>query len=183
MRDALIVYATTHGHTRRVAQRIAETLRDEGVRPQVHDVAQKPDLSPAEYDMVLVGASVHGGHHQREVVEWAKEHAVALNAMPSAFFSVCLTAAEDTGESRAATREYLDAFADDTGWTPRKAEAVAGALEYREYDFPTRLVMRLLMKHGGHPTDWSHDYVYTDWDAVERFARECAAMKPVVGTD
>ena len=74
------------------------------------------------------------------------------------------------------TRKYIDDFTDDTGWTPRATESIAGALQYREYDFATRLLMRLLMRRGGHPTDSSHDYVYTDWDAVDRFGRECAAM-------
>ena len=183
MRDALIIYATKHGHTRKVAGAIAETLRKEAMRVGVHDIADGEGPAPGEYDLVIVGASVHAGGHQREIVDWAKHHSIALNAMPSAFFSVCLTAAEESDESRAATRKYLDDFADDTGWTPRKATAIAGALEYREYDFVTRMLMRLLMQRGGHPTDWSRDYVYTDWDAVERFARECAAMEPVVGTD
>ena len=34
--------------------------------------------------------------------------------------------------------------------------------------------MRLLMGQGDHPTDTSRDYDYTDWDAVDRFAREFA---------
>ena len=64
---------------------------------------------------------------------------------PSAFFSVCLTAADDSEESRTATREYLDEFVERTGWTPHRSTTFAGALQYREYDFPTRLLMRLLM--------------------------------------
>ena len=36
--------------------------------------------------------------------------------------------------------------------------------------------MRLMMRRGGHPTDTSQDYDYTDWDAVERFGREFAAL-------
>jgi menaquinone-dependent protoporphyrinogen oxidase len=51
----------------------------------------------------------------------------------------------------------------------------AGALQYREYDFATRLVIPLVMRKGGHPTDTSRDHDFTDWDAVEAFAREFAA--------
>ena len=36
--------------------------------------------------------------------------------------------------------------------------------------------MRLLMKRGGHPTDVTRDFDYTDWEAVDRFARECGTM-------
>ena len=34
--------------------------------------------------------------------------------------------------------------------------------------------MRLLMRRQHHPTDTSHDYDYTDWGAVERWAHELA---------
>jgi menaquinone-dependent protoporphyrinogen oxidase len=176
MPDVLILYASTHGHTAKIASRIASRLPQEGFEVHMRNATSADDLRPSDYDAVIVGASIHGGHYQREVVDWVKHHAVTLSAMPSAFFSVCLTAAEGTEESRAVTREYVDRLIDDTGWTPKVAESFAGALQYREYDFATRLVMRLLMKRGDHPTDVTRDFDYTDWDAVDRFARECAAM-------
>ena len=70
---------------------------------------------------------------------------------------------------------YLDDFVEQTGWTPARATTFAGALQYREYDFATRLLMRLLMRRMHHPTDASRDYDYTDWDAVDRWAHEFAA--------
>ena len=60
--------------------------------------------------------------------------------------------------------------------SPREAITFAGALQYREYDFMTRLLMRMLMRRGDHPTDVTRDYDYTDWEAVEAFARRFAAM-------
>jgi menaquinone-dependent protoporphyrinogen oxidase len=124
---------------------------------------------------VLAGASIHAGHHQRELLDWAERHRTGLAQLPAAFFSVCLTAADDTDESREATRGYLDNFVERTGWTPSRSTTFAGALQYREYDFVTRLMMRLLMRHMQHRTDASRDYDYTDWDAVDRWAREFAA--------
>jgi len=176
MPDVLLVYATTHGHTAKIANRIADVLREGGLSVDMHDVrtAAKPDLRA--YDGVIVGASVHGGHHQREVVDWVRERARALNGLPSAFFSVCLTAADDSEESQRATREYIDVFLDDTGWIPRETVSFAGALQYREYDFVTRLVMRVLMRRGDYPTDVTEDFEYTDWEAVERFGRTYAAL-------
>jgi len=176
MPDVLLVYATTHGHTAKIANRIADVLREGGLSVDMHDVrtAAKPDLRA--YDGVIVGASVHGGQHQREVVDWVRERARALNGLPSAFFSVCLTAADDSEESQRATREYIDVLLDDTGWIPRETVSFAGALQYREYDFVTRLVMRVLMRRGDYPTDVTEDFEYTDWEAVERFGRTYAAL-------
>lgn len=173
MPNILIVYASTHGHTRRIAERIADTMRADGADVALAHADGAP--APTGYDAVVVGASIHAGHHQREVVTWASRHRTRLAVLPTAFFSVCLTAADDTDEARADTRRYLDEFAEATGWTPTRATTFAGALQYREYDFMTRLIMRLMMRKGHHPTETSRDYDYTDWDAVERFAHECAA--------
>jgi menaquinone-dependent protoporphyrinogen oxidase len=173
----LIVYASKHGHTGKIAARLADTLEQDGAPVTLHRLGEGAEApSPQDFDAVVVGASIHAGKHQGEVVEWAERHRAALATIPSAFFSVCLTAADDTEESRIATRGYLDDFVERSGWTPGRMTTFAGALQYREYDFATRLLMRLLMKRGGHPTDASHDYDYTDWDAVEDFARECAAL-------
>lgn len=173
----LVLYARTHGHTGKIAARIAAALEQDGVTVDLRQVdAHEPEPTPPDYDAVILGASIHAGHHQRELVSWAERHHTALGMVPSAFFSVCLTVADDTEESRAATRGYLDDFVEETGWTPRRTATFAGALQYREYDFATRLLMRLLMSRMHHPTDTSQDYDYMDWDAVDRWAHELAAM-------
>jgi menaquinone-dependent protoporphyrinogen oxidase len=182
MTDFLVLYASTHGHTAKIAERVAQTVRSAGAVAHVSDVHAASDLDLSDYDAVIVGASVHGGRHQREVCGWIKRHTSELRAMPSAFFSVCLTAADDTNESRAASRKYIDELVEETGWAPDEIVTFAGALQYREYDFATRLVMRLLMKHGHHETDTSRDYDYTDWDAVDSFGYGCVAMVERVAT-
>ena len=173
MSKVLIVYASKHGHTARIAERIAEHLSGAGLEVDLSTLESAPDVR--EHDVVVVGASIHAGHHQPAAIDWAKARAIRLSRMPSAFFSVCLTAADDTAEARKATRGYIDDFLDETGWIPRLTSTFAGALQYREYDFATRLLMRLLMRKQGHPTDTSRDYDYTDWEAVDRFGHEFAA--------
>ncbi len=175
MSSVLLVYASTHGHTARIADRVARTLEAEGVEVDRRAVADARDVSPRDYDGAIVGASLHAGRHQHEIVEWVRHHHLALADYPNAFLSVSLTAADDDDEARAATRKCIDDFLDETGWTPDRSVPLAGALQYREYDPFTRLLMRLKMRQGGHPTDTSHDVDYTDWDAVDGFAREFAA--------
>jgi menaquinone-dependent protoporphyrinogen oxidase len=174
---ALVAYATTHGHTGKIAGRIGAVLEDSGLEVTVHDARKGSVPSLAGFGLVVAGASIHGGHHQAALVDWARSEADALNQRPSAFFSVCLAVADDTDESRAAASGYLASFEEETGWSPRLKTTCAGALQYLEYDFWTRLLIRTMMKRGGHPTDASRDYDYTDWDAVEAFARECAALR------
>lgn len=175
MPNVLLVYATNHGHTGKIATRIAEVMRADGATVELRQIGVASDPDPAEYDVVILGGSVHAGHHQRSLVDFAKRHARVLSDRPSAFFSVSLAAAEDDGDSRQQIAKYRDDFVEETGWTPRASASFAGALQYREYDVFTRVLMRLISRHEHHPTDASRDYVYTDWDAVERFAHECAA--------
>ena len=174
--DALVIYASTHGHTAKIATRLAEAMRAEGREVDLRDVKHAADAWPGRYDLVVVGASVHKNEHQKDIAAWVRERRDALVDMPSVFFSVSLAAAEDTAESRAATQQCVDEFCAKTGWTPTRTERIAGCLQYREYDMFTLLLMRLLMKKMGHPTDASHDYDYTDWDAVDRLGRELAGM-------
>jgi menaquinone-dependent protoporphyrinogen oxidase len=167
----LVLYASTHGHTANIATRIAATLEADGATVDLQRLSESQPV-PTDYDAVVLGASIHAGHHQRALVKWAERHHTALDLNPSAFFSVSLTAADDTEEANAATQGYLDDFVEQTDWTPNRSATFAGAVQYREYDLATRVLMRLLMRKMHHPSDASRDYDYTDWDAVERWAHE-----------
>ena len=173
---ALVLYASTHGHTGKIAERVADVLREQGLEVTLRDVRDEPAVAAGDFDLVVAGASIHGGHYQAQMVTWARDQAEALAARPTAFFSVCLAVADDTEESRAAAQGYLASLEEETGWTPGRRTTFAGALQYLEYDFWTRLLIRTMMKRGGHPTDTSRDHDFTDWDAVEAFARDCAGM-------
>ena len=69
-------------------------------------------------------------------------------------------------------------FAAASGWTPEQVSLVAGALLYTQYGFAKRQLMRGIAasKRGALSTDTSQDHVYTDWDAVRRFAEGFAAQ-------
>ena len=176
---ALVLYASTHGHTAKIAARIADTLERAGIVTDLRRADGNLDISPADYDLVIVGASIHAGHHQRQIVDWTRRYAAILSAMPSAFFSVSLSAADDSDQARTAARRYVDDLIEATGWYPPRTETFAGAVQYREYDFFTRLLVRVMMRRSGHDTsDTHHDYDFTDWEAVARFGRRCAALVP-----
>ena len=173
---ALVVYASTHGHTAKIAARLAQSMRSRGLDVDLREVAGAAAADPAAYDLVVVAASLHAEHHQKEIVDWVGARRAALEQRPSAFLSVSLSAAEDSDEARAATQHCIDEFCSQTGWTPARSERIAGCLQYREYNFATRQVIRLMMKRMGHPTDTSRDYDYTDWNALERLGGELAQL-------
>lgn len=173
---ALVVFATTHGHTEKVARRIAAGLESHGLTVDLRRAGEDPAPAPGDYDLVVAGGSLHVGRHQDELADWVRDGLDELAGRPSCFFSVSLTAADDSDEARTATRECLEEFLTDTGWAPDRTATIAGCLQYREYDVFTRTLMRLKMKGGGHPTDTSQDHEYTDWDGVDAYAAEWAAL-------
>jgi len=172
----LVLYASTHGHTGTIAARLAERLRGHGLTADAVDVAVAPQTSPADYDVVVVGASVHRGRHQPEALAWVRRHSAELALRPSALFSVSLTAADDTDDARHVTRELIDELVDASDWTPAIVAAFAGAFQYREYDVFTRTLMRVIAHRHGMTTDVSEDVELTDWDAVDAFADRFAQV-------
>lgn len=174
MANILLAYTTTHGHTEKVVSKLASAIEAEGVETESVSIQEHTPDSLDSYDAVIAAASIHVGVHQKEMVDWISANRSALDARPNTFISVSMTAADDSDEAREATREYLDRFESDTGWKPARFEAVAGAIQYREYNVFTRVLMKMMMKKGGYSTDASRDEVFTDWDAVEGIGFEMA---------
>jgi menaquinone-dependent protoporphyrinogen oxidase len=175
MAQILIVYATTEGHTARVAQCMAKRLREQGHAVQAHPApasAAKPDF--ARYDGVIVGASVHYGRHPGHLRALLRKQRAALAARPGAFFSVSLSAG-GPGAKPLAARRYVETFLRQVGWRPQHTAAFGGALQYSKYGAFKRLLMIVFVGLAGGDTDTSRDYEYTDWDAVKRFTDSVTA--------
>jgi len=162
MARILIVYGTTEGHTRSIARRIAATVMAHGHMATVVD-ATEPRIATPGYHACIVCASIHQGKHQSAVMHFVRDNLAFLDAVPTAFFSVSLTAALPEPDQQAAARGCADEFAHDSGWSPGNIFLVAGALKYTEYDFMKRILMRLIAQRKGGDTDTTHDYEYTDW--------------------
>lgn len=168
-----VIYASTHGHTGKIAARIADTTRAEGLAVEVAELGDGADGAIRSCDAAIVAGSVHRGAHQRELVEFVRHHRHFLQDVPSAFVSVSLTAADDDDEEqRAETRRMVDEFVEDTGWTPDQTATVAGAFQFSKYSSFERLLMRMIARRHGTEIDPRQDLELTDWTAVERFARE-----------
>lgn len=173
MQRALIVYSSSHGQTREVAQRIAGRLRERAFTVVIADTGQPVHLpSPAGFDLVIVGSRIQFGRHSASVVAYLHQYRRELEATSTAFFSVSMAAANG-GED---PNGYLAAMFESVGWRPPLTVAFAGALKYRRYNFLLRFVMKRIAKAGGHATDTSRDHVYTDFARVLEFADRAAQI-------
>ena len=174
MSRILLLYASIEGQTTMIDELIAHTLREKTHKVDVLPADSDPArLDPAAYDGVIVGASIHYGHHPAYLHKLVRRCGSALAARPNAFFSVSLSAGGPRPKPAAAQR-YIDKFLRKTGWRPHLIASFAGAVKYSVYGPIKRRVMIVFVGLGGGETDTSRDYEYTDWQAVQRFAEEFA---------
>ena len=101
------------------------------------------------------------------VAHFARQHRDALRDLPTAFFSVSLTAAFPGAAHLEEAASYVVTFIRETGWRPGRVHHVAGALLYTRYDFMKRTLARLIAREAGAVTDTSRDVEYTDWTQLE----------------
>jgi menaquinone-dependent protoporphyrinogen oxidase len=175
MAKILVLYATMEGQTGRIAERMAAELRAAGHRVEVVEGREGAELpSLAAYDALIVGASVHYGHHPACFGRALRKQLDALSSRPSAFFSVSLSA-DGPGAKRAAAWRYVKKFLRGIGWQPAQTAAFGGALRYSLYRGWKRFLVRLFVRVAGGDTDTTRDYEYTDWRAVAEFAHAFAA--------
>jgi menaquinone-dependent protoporphyrinogen oxidase len=170
----LVLYGTTDGHTRKIAETLARTLADERCAAVVIDSDARDVPGPETFDGVVLAASVHGGNYQASVQRWVGQHAAELTRMPSAFLSVCLGILDRHPETRREAEQLMRRFCDRFGWEPAPMRAVAGALLYTRYNWLKRWMMKRIVAKAGGDTDTSRDYEYTDWAELQTLTRDFA---------
>ena len=91
--NVLIVYGTSEGQTRKIAEWAARHVRRHGHDAELRDSADVASgLNLERFDAFVVAASVHHEYHQATVRDFVVAHRRALDAKPSAFISVSLSA-------------------------------------------------------------------------------------------
>src|SRR5690242_4083343 len=128
MNPILIVYATREGHTKRVAEYLADRIRYRALPVTVLNLGElQRGFSLMNYSGAVIAASVHIGKHEREAIDFVKHYRAGLNQMVTAFISVSLSqaGAQDeraSSESRAKAvadvQKITDAFLAETQWHP-----------------------------------------------------------------
>jgi menaquinone-dependent protoporphyrinogen oxidase len=81
----LVAYATRHGATAGIAERIAATLRAEGLPAEARPVTEVRDITP--YDAVVIGGAAYMFHWLKEATAFAKRHRAELRQRPVWLFS------------------------------------------------------------------------------------------------
>lgn len=169
-RRVLIVYASRHGQTARIARYMRGVLRAEGACVTLVSTGALPrGLSPATFDGAIVGSPVHFHHHLRGVGQFVRTHVDALNAMPSAFFSVSGLAGSADQKERDSAAQLANDFLTRCGWQPSLTRPLGGILDYTPYNALLRWVMQRLARAHDEPAATSRGHELTSWEQVRTF--------------
>jgi menaquinone-dependent protoporphyrinogen oxidase len=172
MCDIPVFYATSEGHTRLIAERIAARLCSHALDSRAMAI-QSEEATHLDWGCArgaVIAASVHVGRHQREARAFARLHAASLSDLPSLFVSVSLAAASaNPGEVQAAAG-IAQRFVADAGWRPTRIASVGGCLAYTKYNWFVRLFLRRIARKEGASTDTTRDHVYTKWQELDLLA-------------
>ena len=166
----LIIYSSTDGHTKTICKRIINSLDDGDLIKLVSlDEATKLDLST--FDKIIIGASIRYGKHSKELYKFINLNKNILDQKQSVFFSVNVVARKP-GKNTADTNPYIKKFLKISKWTPKKISVFAGKVDYPNYSFSDKYIIKLIMFFTKGPTDTSQSYEFTDWSKVDDFAKE-----------
>lgn len=169
----LILYASKHGQTGKIASFLGNELKNMGHTVDVLNCRHVSKYLRAEnYDGVVIGAPVYSHRYPRSIQKWVRVHSHLLNKMPAAFFTVCLASLREDPNAHHEIMAIEDEFFRKTRWHPKRSTAFLGALSYSKYSWLVRRMMQAIARRAGGETDVSHDYEYTNWREVRRFAHE-----------
>ena len=170
MPGSLIIYSSTDGHTKTICERISNFLdNNDEIKLTSLDEVEKFDLS--EFSRIIIGASIRYGKHSNKLYKFIKINKEVLDKKQGIFFSVNVVARK-LEKNTPNTNPYIKKFLKISSWRPKKLAVFAGRVDYPNYNFFDKYIIKFIMFITNGPTDTSQSYEFTDWSKVDNFAKE-----------
>jgi menaquinone-dependent protoporphyrinogen oxidase len=175
----LVAYATDHGSTRGVAERIADRLQQRGIDARAYSAGDAPEVS--RYEAVVLGSAIHGGKWLPAARQFADQNAASLLKRPVWLFSVSTLGDEDSMFPRRVA-ERLRALRKETPEVaemrrllhPREHRNFAGAIERSHWPATGRA---FFWTAGGRYGD------HRNWRAIDAWADRIALQLNVSSSE
>ena len=166
----LVAYASKHGATREIAERIAETLTAAGQQAEARPVGAPGDL--AGYDAFVIGSAAYLGHWLKEAAGFVRGNRAVLVSRPLWLFSSGPLGTEATdaqGRDLRAAAEPSEIAELRQAVQPREHRVFFGALDPSTLRGRDRLIRRLpagraLLPEGD----------FRDWAEIQAWATKIA---------
>ena len=170
MIGSLIIYSSTDGHTKAICKRIIDFLKDRN-KARLVSLDEAKDLNLSVFDKIIIGASIRYGKHSEELYKFIELNKNILDEKESVFFSVNVVARKPE-KNTPDKNPYIKNFLKISKWKPKKIGVFAGKVDYPNYNFFDKYIIKLIMFITSGPIDTSQSYEFTDWSKVEDFAKE-----------
>ena len=155
----LVAYASKHGATQWIAERIAATLRAAGQDAEVQRVEAVGDL--AGYEAFVIGSAIYYGSWMKEATEWVHRNQSVLANRPLWLFSSGPLGAE-VKDAEQQPKEIADF---QKLIKSRDHRIFFGSLDHNKLSFTERMVLKAVRAHEGD---------YRDWEAIDAWAESIA---------
>jgi len=170
MSGSLIIYSSTDGQTKIICEKIKNFSKNsESIK--LISLEEASDFNLQSYEYIIIGASIRYGKHNKNLYKFISSNKETLEKKRSAFFSVNVVARK-AEKNTPETNPYMKKFLKISNWKPDKLGVFAGKVNYPNYGFFDKYIIRLIMFMTKGPTDISKSFEFTDWSKVEDFARE-----------
>ena len=166
--STLVAYATRHGSTQGIAERIAERLRAAGLDAEARPVKAVRD--PAAYDAFVVGGAAYMFHWMKEASSFTRRYRDVLSSRPLWLFSSGPLGTETTDQEgrdvleTSEPREFPEIRA---MLHPRDVRVFFGAFDAQRkaIGFSERFVMMMPAARAAFPQG-----DFRDWPRIEAWA-------------
>jgi menaquinone-dependent protoporphyrinogen oxidase len=169
----LVTYASKHGATQGIAERIGSKLCQLGQDAVVRPIAAVEDVALSTYDAFVIGSAAYYFHWTKEATEFVRHNREVLAQRPVWLFSSGPLGTETTDAKGRDPRETLvpKEFAElRQAMHPRDARIFFGALDSSQFGFPERMFAKR-MPQGD----------FRDWDEIDAWAEEIARALASIG--
>jgi menaquinone-dependent protoporphyrinogen oxidase len=155
----LVAYASKHGSTQGIAERIAEQLRQLGIQAEARPMDAVED--PESYEAFVIGSAVYYGSWLKEATEWVHRNQAVLAGLPGWLFSSgpLGTEVKDAEQQPKEIAEFQQAI------RPRDQRIFFGALDHSKLSFAERMMAKAVRAPAGD---------FRDWEAIEAWAASIA---------
>lgn len=166
----LVAYASKHGSTEGIAERIAERLGAAGLEADLRPMKAARDTSG--YGAFVIGSAAYLGHWQKDAIEFVRRNHAVLADRPVWLFSSGPLGSEATdaqGRDLRVTARPKEAAEFEEAIHPRDHRVFFGALKPDRLGLADRLVRtlpagRALLPEGD----------FRDWSEIESWAEDIA---------
>ncbi len=170
MSSFLIIYSSIDGHTKAICKRINDYL-NEGDTTKFISLEEAIKIDISKFNKIIIGASIRYGKHSNNLYKFIDLNKNILNEKQNVFFSVNVVARK-SDKNTPDTNPYIKKFLKISKWEPKIIEVFAGKVDYPNYNFFDKYIIKFIMFITGGPTDTSQSYEFTDWSKVDDFAKE-----------